>query len=287
MQQPDLGRRIAKLRRAKELTQEELANQCGINVRTLQRIESGSVLPRSYTIRLLSDVLDAPLNGATENTFAKNAGRRFRNLFNLKKHTMAKVSVLGVIALIAGFFLVSGLHESRAQSSSPFVWVENNSQGIIFLFPREQNGRMHGGGNSSKGDIITYHTTPYRIEQHKTDGSIFLGEKFVSKAEPGDTVIYHPQSLSNEPYLEIRRYRAVIVPSFGNSGIVFKFPPLPLSGGSVDGGGQIYRLGERIVLKEVGNNIYLNNAYQGQAFRGDTVELQANRLLVIHKRKND
>jgi transcriptional regulator with XRE-family HTH domain len=47
MKQPDLGKRIAELRKAKGLTQEELVQKCHLSVRTLQRIESGEVTPRS------------------------------------------------------------------------------------------------------------------------------------------------------------------------------------------------------------------------------------------------
>jgi transcriptional regulator with XRE-family HTH domain len=43
MKQPELGRKIAELRKAKGLTQEELVEKCNIRVRTLQRIESGEV----------------------------------------------------------------------------------------------------------------------------------------------------------------------------------------------------------------------------------------------------
>jgi len=58
MKQPDLGLKIIDLRQTKGLTQEELVNQCNISVRTLQRIESGEVEPRGYTLRLISKVLN-------------------------------------------------------------------------------------------------------------------------------------------------------------------------------------------------------------------------------------
>jgi transcriptional regulator with XRE-family HTH domain len=41
MNQPELGLKIAELRKAKGVTQEELALNCNINVRTIQRIETG------------------------------------------------------------------------------------------------------------------------------------------------------------------------------------------------------------------------------------------------------
>ncbi len=57
MKQPELGKRIIELRKQKGLTQEELVEQCNINVRTIQRIEAGEVNPRSYTIKTILEVL--------------------------------------------------------------------------------------------------------------------------------------------------------------------------------------------------------------------------------------
>ncbi len=67
MEQPDLGYKIAELRKALSMTQEELANQTGISTRTIQRIENGTVTPRLTTLKLLSEALDYDLNGATTN----------------------------------------------------------------------------------------------------------------------------------------------------------------------------------------------------------------------------
>ncbi|SDY90004.1 MULTISPECIES: helix-turn-helix domain-containing protein [Rhodonellum] len=58
MKQPELGRKILELRKSKGLTQENLVELCSINVRTIQRIESGEVTPRSYTIKAILDALD-------------------------------------------------------------------------------------------------------------------------------------------------------------------------------------------------------------------------------------
>lgn len=58
MNQPDLGHKVAELRQQKGLTQEQLAEKCEVNPRTIQRIESGEVDPRSYTLQCLSRELD-------------------------------------------------------------------------------------------------------------------------------------------------------------------------------------------------------------------------------------
>jgi transcriptional regulator with XRE-family HTH domain len=57
MKQPELGQKILELRKQKGFTQEELVAQCNINVRTIQRIEAGEVNPRSYTVKIILEVL--------------------------------------------------------------------------------------------------------------------------------------------------------------------------------------------------------------------------------------
>lgn len=58
VKQPELGKKVSELRKAKGLTQEELVEKCNLNVRTVQRIEAGEVTPRSYTIKALFEALD-------------------------------------------------------------------------------------------------------------------------------------------------------------------------------------------------------------------------------------
>ncbi len=53
MRQPELGKRLTELRQQKSLTQEELVEACNVSVRTIQRIESGEVTPRTSTIKIL------------------------------------------------------------------------------------------------------------------------------------------------------------------------------------------------------------------------------------------
>jgi uncharacterized Tic20 family protein len=67
MNQPDLGNKVAELRQQKSLTQEQLAEQCEVSARTIQRIESGEVDPRAYTLQCLSKALEFDF-GAESNT---------------------------------------------------------------------------------------------------------------------------------------------------------------------------------------------------------------------------
>lgn len=58
MNQPDLGHKVAELRQLRGFTQEQLAEKCEVNTRTIQRIESGEVDPRSYTLQCLTRELE-------------------------------------------------------------------------------------------------------------------------------------------------------------------------------------------------------------------------------------
>lgn len=58
MKQPELGLKVAALRQAKNLTQEQLAEACEVSTRTIQRIESGEVDPRTYTLSMLKEILE-------------------------------------------------------------------------------------------------------------------------------------------------------------------------------------------------------------------------------------
>jgi transcriptional regulator with XRE-family HTH domain len=120
MKQPDLGKKIVELRKSKGLTQEELVEKCNINVRTLQRIESGEVTPRSYTIKTIFAALDCAIYDSSESIkrFSKTGFivsiwleqlyKYVFDLFNLKTKTMKKISIL-TLAIIAIIFGISSL----------------------------------------------------------------------------------------------------------------------------------------------------------------------------------
>jgi len=57
MKQPELGMKVAELRQQRGMTQEQLAEQCEISTRTVQRIESGEVDPRLFTLSSLGEAL--------------------------------------------------------------------------------------------------------------------------------------------------------------------------------------------------------------------------------------
>jgi transcriptional regulator with XRE-family HTH domain len=106
MEQPQLGLKISELRKQKGFTQEELVEQCNINVRTLQRIESGEVSPRSYTVKTILSALDYDYENLQE-TQTDNKGKlatippkEAKSVFNLL--TLAWVA--GILFFITAIF---------------------------------------------------------------------------------------------------------------------------------------------------------------------------------------
>ena len=57
----NISEKIVALRKSKGLTQEELASRASINLRTLQRIESGENKPRGHTLQVLARELNFPI----------------------------------------------------------------------------------------------------------------------------------------------------------------------------------------------------------------------------------
>ncbi|UEG54232.1 helix-turn-helix domain-containing protein [Mucilaginibacter daejeonensis] len=64
----DLHQKIVMARTRSGLTQEELATRCGVTSRTIQRIESGSTVPRSFTLRSIATALNIPFEQLNEAT---------------------------------------------------------------------------------------------------------------------------------------------------------------------------------------------------------------------------
>ncbi|MEA3479084.1 MAG: helix-turn-helix domain-containing protein [Bacteroidota bacterium] len=134
IQQPELGKKIADCRKAKGLTQEELAAKCNLDVRTLQRIESAKVVPRTYNVKLIFEALEISYDNSLNSSdmrFKEVFLRKleqfkiwFIDLFNLKTNTMKKISILTamIAVVVLGVFAVS----SKVKANN----AENNDQVI-------------------------------------------------------------------------------------------------------------------------------------------------------------
>ncbi len=108
MKQPELGKRISKLRKSRGLTQEELVEKCNINVRTIQRIEAGEVTPRSFTVKTILEALEVDssyiFQKKNEESDIQFSSQEIKKL-NISWITGIFFIVLSVIGIIAEFYL--------------------------------------------------------------------------------------------------------------------------------------------------------------------------------------
>lgn len=116
----DFRIKLIEIRRAKGLTQEEVAESCHLNVRTIQRIESGQVQPRAHTIKLISDALDIDFFSKPE-IQSRPFFWQIKDLFNFKTHKMKKVTILSSSALVLflAAFMISGQMQAQLRKPAP------------------------------------------------------------------------------------------------------------------------------------------------------------------------
>ncbi|WP_203257299.1 WG repeat-containing protein [Hyunsoonleella ulvae] len=120
MDRLDFGKELIRIRKAKGLTQAEVADKCNITIRTIQRIESGTVKPRSSTIKIISEFLEIDFfENSIQNSSFKNRTALWylKDTFNLKTNTMKKISILSASLLILTLIGIN-IFNTEAQSKS-------------------------------------------------------------------------------------------------------------------------------------------------------------------------
>lgn len=104
MQQPELGRRLTALRKERNFTQEELVEKSHVSVRTIQRIESGEVLPRMSTVKILLEAL-----GESYESFSTKPAQVMETqksiLPNANQNTLLVAVLAGAVYLVSQIIL--------------------------------------------------------------------------------------------------------------------------------------------------------------------------------------
>lgn len=121
MEHLDFGKKLIEVRKQKGLTQAEVAEKCNITIRTIQRIESGAVAPRSSTIKIISEALEFDFfESSNQHSTLKSHTPLWyvKDLFNFKTNTMKKISILTACILLFALTF-SNLFSSKAQSTNP------------------------------------------------------------------------------------------------------------------------------------------------------------------------
>jgi len=107
MKQPELGKMIAELRKVKGYTQEELVEKCKLNVRTLQRIEAGEVIPRSYTVKIILEELDFDFSNSSDFSPEVRSDEERIGLSSILKKSLNFFTNRLTIAIL--FFIIGGI----------------------------------------------------------------------------------------------------------------------------------------------------------------------------------
>lgn len=105
METQTVGIQISNLRKQHGLTQAELAEKCRLNIRTVQRIESGEVVPRSYTLRILSEALGSRLTNASDKSNDADRMKMYRKSFERRKQIRMITFFIAIFMMIAVFIL--------------------------------------------------------------------------------------------------------------------------------------------------------------------------------------
>jgi transcriptional regulator with XRE-family HTH domain len=110
--------RISTIRKSKGVSQEVLAEQSGVSLRTIQRVEQGDTVPRGYTLQALAAALEVPLEAFRE------------------EPELLTVPALPVAAAVAPEPLVAAAPASSGLRSDPqFLQLLNLSALSFLVFP--------------------------------------------------------------------------------------------------------------------------------------------------------
>ena len=126
MKQPQLGKKILELRLDKGLTQTELAEKCNISLRTIQRIESTEVTPRSYTLKLIFKALD--FDGFSSSN--KNSSIKPENSNNSRKNVVRTILLLLTTSIVS-ILIFKLASNSNKQSTKEVTEIIHNNQSNI------------------------------------------------------------------------------------------------------------------------------------------------------------
>ena len=136
-----IGRFIARVRKEKNMTQEELANILGVTNKTVSRWENGNYMPDLSLLKPLSEALGVSLNellSGEKDIDVKDADENIFNLTNYSSLVISKIlKNVYIIMMIFGLFLIiSALLVTSPESSFGAIYSAIGLSMFIFGFNR-------------------------------------------------------------------------------------------------------------------------------------------------------
>lgn len=141
MKQPELGIKISEIRNQRSITQKELSESCNIDIRTIQRIESGDVTPRISTMKLIAVALSCDISIFN--------GNNQENTSYLSHKVLLALFVIGIINLISWALFSPIIPQSNfLLSINLFIGFIYTITGVFFYFG------FYNLGNLQKNTIL-------------------------------------------------------------------------------------------------------------------------------------
>lgn len=127
MKQPELGFKISELRNLNGITQKELSEACRMDIRTIQRIESGEVTPRATSLKLIAEALSCDIRTFTDEQAPDETV--------LSEKFLLAVLVAGVVYMITAVLLSPVFPPSDAIFCLyPVLWFVDVVAGVFLYF---------------------------------------------------------------------------------------------------------------------------------------------------------
>ena len=134
MKQPEFGIKMNEIRNQKSITQKELSELCKIDIRTIQRIESGEVTPRISTVKLIANALSCDMgifNGDQENTSS------------LPNKVLLALFITGLIYFISYSLFSPIIPNNFSLPVNMLIGFIYTITGVLFYFGFYYLGRFH------------------------------------------------------------------------------------------------------------------------------------------------
>lgn len=136
MKQPELGIKINEIRNQRSITQKALSESCNIDIRTIQRIESGDVTPRISTLKLIANALSCDmsiLNGDNQ-----------ENSNYISHKVLLALFVLGIIYFISWVLFSPIIPQNNfLLSINLYIAIIYTITGVLFYFGFYNLGNYH------------------------------------------------------------------------------------------------------------------------------------------------
>ena len=192
MKQPQLGKKISALRRTKGFTQTELAQKCNLSLRTIQRIESTEVTPRSYTLKLIFKILD--FDGF--NSTSKNASVNSKGTFNLKKDLVRNIVSLLIISTVS-IVIFKLISNNKTQSATEVTEIIKKSQTDIKRWMN--NKQVDSVLTMYSDDACILHTTCGKVQIRQMMNEVIDNDY--------ELIYYNSLSLNVSDTIAVEKYK--------------------------------------------------------------------------------